>query len=153
MALAAWRGPELSPSSPPKTRHRLHQQRTSLGPVQDPHSPLQPFQSLGKPRSRQSSSRSRSVGMASSSSAVQYDFWLTAVFVLFSCLLMFYVKQSLWIDLIISGRILGFHDGYISEASVGIIFLQIMIYRIWGTVFCCGHPSGWQKWHAIMMAS
>ncbi len=71
----------------------------------------------------------------------------------FSCLLMFYVKQSLWIDLIISGRILGFHDEYISEASVGIIFLQIMIYRIWGTVFCCGHTSGWQKWHAIMMAS
>jgi hypothetical protein len=54
------------------------------------------------------------VGMASSSSAVQYDFWLIAVFVLFSCLLMFYVKQSLWIDLIISGRILGFHDEYIS---------------------------------------
>ncbi len=104
----------LSPSSPLKTRHRLHQQRTSLGPVQDPHSPLQRFQSLGKPRSRQSSSRSRGVGMASSSSAVQYDFWLIAVFVLFSCLLMFYVKQSLWIDLIISGRILGFHDEYIS---------------------------------------
>jgi hypothetical protein len=39
---------------------------------------------------------------------------------------MFYVKQSLWIDLIISGRILGFHVEYISEASVGSIFLQDM---------------------------